>query len=154
MVYIESSIFSYLTAKPSRDIVLAAHQQITYDWWQFEKPYFDVYSSQVTINEISAGDTNAAERRLDATESIVLLDISTESSYLAQALLSEGALPHKASLDALHIAIAAVHQIRYLLTWNCKHIANATMRPIIERIIHNAGFTAPIIATPEELQGE
>jgi predicted nucleic acid-binding protein len=153
-VYIESSIVSYLTAKPSRDIVLAAHQQITYDWWQFAKPHFEMYSSQITINEISAGDAEAANRRLDAIKGISLLDVNAEVTDLAKRLLSQGALPEKASLDALHIAVAAVHQMQYLLTWNCKHIANAVMRPTIERIIHDVGFIAPIIATPEELQGE
>jgi hypothetical protein len=153
-VYIESSIVSYLTAKPSRDIVLAAHQQITYDWWQFAKSRFESYSSQVTINEISVGDADAAKRRLDAIEGMSLLEVRAEPADLAKILILQGALPQKASLDALHIAVATIHQMQYLLTWNCKHIANATTRPTIERIIHNAGFTAPIIATPEELQGE
>ncbi len=134
--------------------MLAAHQQITLDWWQFEKPHFEVFTSQATINEISGGDTSAAERRLKAAEAMTLLDIREEASDLALRMVSEGALPQKAFLDALHIAIAAVHQIQYLLTWNCKHIANATMRPTIERIIFNAGFLPPIIATPEELGAE
>jgi predicted nucleic acid-binding protein len=150
-VYIETSIFSYLTAKTSRDIVLAAHQHLTQDWWQFTKPNFDVYSSQITMNEISAGDPEAAQRRVLSAGNIALLDVNADATYLAKLLLDVGALPPKAALDALHIAVAAVHQMEYLLTWNCKHIANAIMRPIIERTINQHGYRAPIIATPEEL---
>lgn len=153
-VYIESSIFTYLTAKPSRDIVLAAHQQITLDWWQYEKPNFELFTSQTTINEISNGDALAAERRLQAAASMPLLDVSIEATNLARVLIMDGALPQKAFLDALHIAVAAVHQMQYLLTWNCKHIANAVMRPKIEHLINYTGFISPIIATPEELGAE
>jgi predicted nucleic acid-binding protein len=153
-IYVETSIISYLAAQPSRDIITAAHQQITHAWWQNRRSAFDLFISQLVLDEAAAGDTGAAERRLAFVVGLPFLDITDTvtafAAFLAQAL----ALPRRAGADALHIAIAACHEIDYLLTWNCTHIANAELRPLVEQACTKQGYIAPIMCTPEELMGE
>jgi len=149
-VYVETSIVSYLSARTSRDVVLAAHQQLTRRWWRGRHNY-SLLVSQVVLDEAAVGDPKARVRRLKALRGIPILSLTDEATQLAGELVRRGALPKKATVDALHIAIAAAHQVDYLLTWNCKHIANATMRVTIETICRSAGLRPPIICTPEEL---
>jgi predicted nucleic acid-binding protein len=151
-VYLETTIPSYLTAWPSRDLVRAAHQQITREWWQRRKEY-ELFVSQLVIRECQAGDREAAEARLEALEGLALLAQVEEAESLARALLDRVPLPDRATADALHIATAAVHGMDYLLTWNCTHIANAALRGRIEAVCREAGFEPPAICTPEELPG-
>jgi hypothetical protein len=103
------------------------------------------------VEEASAGDAEAASRRLGYLAGVPLLDLTNQSLDLAEKLLTDAAVPAEAEQDALHIAVAAVHGMDYLLTWNCRHIANATMRGQIEGACAEAGCDAPIICTPEEL---
>lgn len=152
-VYIETTIPSYLTAWPSRDLVRAAHQQITREWWSLRDAY-ELYSSRLVVRECQAGDAQAATDRLAAMTEIPLLEQTAEIAELAEALLHDVPLPAKAAADALHIATAAVHGMDYLLTWNCTHIANVTYRPQIEAVCRAAGYEPPLICTPEELSGE
>ena len=153
-VYVETSVISYLASRPSRDLLIAAHQQITSDWWSRSRPKFRLFVSGLVLREISAGDAEAASRRHAFAESLPLLDLSPAVLELAERLLVECVLPRQATEDSVHIAVAAVHGIDYLLTWNCKHIANATMRQKIEATCAEAGYQAPIICTPEELMQE
>lgn len=153
-VYIETSVISYLTARPSRDLIVAAHQQITYDWWENQRGHFELYTSQIVLTEVSAGDPSEAKRRIKTLNDIELLDVNNETADFAEKLLQQNCLPKKAAEDALHIAIATVHRMTYLLTWNCKHIANAQIRPVIEKISNESGYQPPIFCTPEELIGE
>jgi hypothetical protein len=153
-IYIETSIVSYLTARLSRHLVVAAHQQITEEWWENHRVSFQLYTSEVVLDEASFGDPALASKRCQALQGIELLDVSDEAVSLSTKLIAPGALPSKALEDALHIAIATIHQVDYLLTWNCKHIANAQMRLAIERINNQCGYQTPIICTPEELMGE
>ena len=150
-VYIETTIPSYLTAWRSPDLVMAANQEATRSWWDSARVHFDLFISEVVLDEASGGNTEAAERRLAVLLSIPKLDVSKVAEQLAEKLLLNAALPAKAQVDALHIAIAAVHGVEYLLTWNCKHIANATMRPKIEHICRTEGYEPSIICTPPEL---
>ena len=150
--YIETSIVSYLTAWPSRDLVRAAQQQITRDWWTI-RVSFDLFASQFVLDEAAAGDEGAAASRLAALEEVVLLEVTEDAIVLADTLVSGGGLPSKARVDALHVAMA-VHGMDYLLTWNCKHIANATLRGRIEELCRAGGFEPPIICTPLELSKE
>ena len=150
-VYLETTIPSYLTARPSRDLVTAAHQQITREWWDTRRHDFDLFVSQMVIDEASAGDPEAAIRRLEVLASLPLLDPQTEGTALAQMLIDHIPLPARAAADALHIAIAVVNGMDYLLTWNCTHIANAALRGRIEAACRSRGFRGPIICTPEEL---
>jgi predicted nucleic acid-binding protein len=152
-VYIETTIPSYLTAWPSRDLVRAAHQQITREWWA-RRGGFDLYASRLVVQECQAGDAAAAAGRLAALAGIPLLEQTAEAGQLAVALLHGVPLPDKAAADALHIAIAAFHGIQYLLTWNYTHIANVALRPHIEAVCRAAGYEPPLISTPEELPSE
>ena len=151
--YIETTIVSYLTASPSRDLVLAARQQVTRDWWSAREA-FELFVSQFVVDEASAGDAVAAGRRVAALQDVVLLDLTPEATRLAAGLIHGGAVPEKAKVDALHIGVASVHGMDYLVTWNCTHIANATMRGRIEAICRDAGFEPPVICTPLELVKE
>ncbi len=152
-VYIETTIPSYLTAWPSRDLVRAAHQEITREWWARREQY-ELYSSRLVIAECQSGDQEAAADRLKVLTGIPLLEQRNEAGELAEALLRGVPLPGKAASDALHIATAAVHGMLYLLTWNCRHIANVTLRPWIEAVCRAAGYEPPLICTPEELPTE
>lgn len=144
-------MISYLAARPSRDLRVAAHQQATSEWWTRRRDDFDLFASQLVVEEASAGDAEAASRRLGYLAGVPLLDLTNQSLDLAEKLLTDAAVPAEAEQDALHIAVAAVHGMDYLLTWNCRHIANATMRGQIEGACAEAGCDAPIICTPEEL---
>ncbi len=149
-VYVETSIVSYLTAVGSRDVVLVAQQEITRSWWA-SRDEFSLFASRFVRDEAAAGDAGAAQRRLDALRGIPLLGITEDAIGLASRLVSEGGLPAKARVDALHVAVATVHGVDYLLTWNCKHIANASLRGKIEAICKASGFLPPVICTPFEL---
>lgn len=149
-VYIETTVPSYLTAWPSRDLIRAAHQQITREWWN-KRDKFDLYASRLVVEECQDGDAQAAADRLASLAGIPLLQQSPDVSALAEALMRDVPLPVKAAADSLHIATAAVHGMNYLLTWNCTHIANVVLRPQIEAVCRAAGFEAPLICTPEEL---
>lgn len=152
-VYIETSVISYLTAWPSRDLIIAANQQITQDWWKSRRQEFELYVSQLVIQEAEQGDEEAARERLGALADIPLLELTEEALTLAQRLIDTQALPHKAVEDALHIAAATVNGVDYLLTWNFKHIANATMRGRVEQVCREEGYEPPIICSPQELMG-
>ena len=153
-VYIETSIVSYLTAKPSRDIIAAAHQQISLDWWERRRHDFDLVTSLLVVNEARLGNPEAATRRLAVLEGIPLLEVTAVAQKLAVTIVQKELLPQAAYPDALHIARAAVHQVDYLLTWNCNHIANAEILPRIALISEPLGLGLPYVCTPEELLGE
>lgn len=153
-VYLESSVISYLTARLSRDLIVAAHQQITQEWWVERRAEYMVYVSQVVLKEASGGDAEASLQRLEVLQKLPTIDVTDDMSLLALALIEQVPLPAKAGIDALHMAVAAISGINYLLTWNCKHIANAALRPQIEEVCRACGCIAPIMCTPEELMGE
>lgn len=150
-VYIETTVVSYLTARPNRDVVIAGHQQITHEWWDTRREGYELCISQLVRREAGAGDTQAAQQRLEVMKAMTLLETSEKALDLAKELIHSGALPAKAADDALHIAVAAMNGIPYLMTWNCRHLANATMRPVIESVCEANGVSTPIICTPEEL---
>ena len=153
-VYLETTIVSYLTAVPSRDLVTAAHQQITRDWWETRRTDFDLFVSQAVTQEASAGDPDAAARRLTVLEQLALVGVTDEAVRFAAELIENIPLPEQAAVDALHIAIAVLNGMHYLLTWNCRHIANAVLRARITAICQTRGYEAPVICTPEELLEE
>jgi hypothetical protein len=150
-VYIETTIVSYLTARPSRDLVFAGHQQTTREWWDTRRSEFELCISQLVLDEAAAGDPRAAQERLDVLADMILLETTPEALALSKQLVRADALPAKAAVDALHIAIAAANGVAFLLTWNCRHMANARIRPSIESVCGDSGLKAPIICTPEEL---
>lgn len=153
-VYVETSVISYLTSRPSRDLVVAGHQQVTQDWWEDRRRDFHLVASELVFEEAGAGDAALARERMAVLREMELLEVSEAALQLAQDLVHGGPLPEKAAEDALHIAIAVVNGVEYLLTWNHKHLANAAMRASIERICRQAGYEPSILCTPEELLEE
>lgn len=151
-VYIETSVISYLTARPSRDLVGMARQQVTQTWWDVRAKH-DLYTSEVVARECNSGDPEAAARRMTAIEDIPLLRVTTDAVEIAKSLVSDGIIPQKAAEDALHIAIATVHTVDFLLTWNCKHIANPEIQRRIALHLDAMGMLLPFICTPDELLG-
>ncbi|MEO6810310.1 MAG: type II toxin-antitoxin system VapC family toxin [Isosphaeraceae bacterium] len=149
-IYVETTVPSYLTARPNRDLVRAARQQVTREWWA-RRSVFELYTSRLVVQECQAGDPRAAADRLAALAGVPLLEQTLDAAALAEALIQGVSLPERAAADALHIAIAATHGMDYLLTWNCTHIANVTLRPRIEAVCRAAGYEPPLICTPEEL---
>ena len=152
-VYIETSIVSYLTAQPSSDLLAAAWQKATLDWWESQRGRFDLHISEVVIEEARRGDPQAAARRLGAIADIPLLPITDNVVALARALIEARAVPAKALDDALHIAVCAVHAIDYLVTWNFRYIDNAEAKPVIRHVCISDGHSCPEICTPQELMG-
>lgn len=152
-VYLETTVISYLVARLSRDLKVAAHQQTTQEWWFTRKDQFNCYVSQVVLDEVSAGDAAEIAKRITAVQDLPVLANNNDSQELTKRILSTGVIPPRAVQDAGHIAVAAVHEIDYLLTWNCKHLANAQITRKIERLCGDLGFRLPIICTPEELMG-
>lgn len=149
-VYVETTIVSYLAASPSRDLVVAAHQQITREWWE-RRDRFELFVSQAVVEEAARGDVAAAARRAALLNGIPVLELGTEVHEFASRLLRTNIIPAKALIDALHIAVAVINRVDYLVTWNCVHIANAAIRVKIERVCQSTGLHAPVICTPEEL---
>ena len=152
-VYIETTIVSYLTAWPSRDVVRLAHETITREWWAVDRPNYRLCTSDFVIEESSAGDSSAAVERLKALEGIDRLWVTAAALDLAEQLVEALNLPERARLDAAHVAVAAVHAIDFLLTWNCRHLANANLASKIERACLASGYVSPRIITPEQLRG-
>lgn len=152
-VYIETFIVSYLTARPTNDLLAAAWQKITSDWWDAQRGRFSLYTSSVVTEDAGRGNPDAASRRLNALSDIPLLAITEAVVVLSKAFIQEGALPAKALDDSLHIALATIHGMDYLLTWNCRHIDNAEMKPVVRMVCAAHGYTCPEICTPQELMG-
>ena len=152
-VYIETSIVSHATAWPSREIQTAALQQQARDWWSIERPKFDLVTSQLTLDEASRGDPIASTERLKLLIGIPLLDIDANVQELARLLLSGHMMPQKAAADALHVAAAALGGVKYLLTLNCKHIANAHELPRVYKLLDDEGLGGMLICTPAEFLG-
>ncbi|MEX0641429.1 MAG: type II toxin-antitoxin system VapC family toxin [Pirellulales bacterium] len=153
-VYLETSFISYLAARASRDVVVAGHQQTTQDWWANRRSEFECSVSQVVIDEASDGDPSEAQKRLAIIVDLPTLEVTADAEALTQAILSAGILPPHAFPDAAHVAVSTVHAIDYLLTWNCKHLANAQITRKIAVVCEKRGHRMPIVCTPEELMGE
>ena len=152
-VYLETSVISYLAARPSRDLVTAARQQLTHEWWIRRRPVFEICVSELVIAESALGDPDAAQRRARWIQDLASLSMSAEAVALARKLVHAACLPDRAAVDALHISLAACHGIDYLLTWNSAHIANAELRPKVERACRDNGYEPPVLCTPDELMG-
>jgi hypothetical protein len=150
-LYLETTIPSYLASRPSRDLIVAAHQQITHDWWLQERDNFTLFISEAVLDEISSGDPDASMRRQSFVEDLSILTLTDEVATLAKDYQNQLELPLNAQLDALHFAYAIIYEIDYLLTWNCKHIANGVIIQRLQTINMATNRHTPIIVTPEEL---
>lgn len=150
-VYIETSVVSYLVARPSNDAIRSACQQITQTWWNTGRAAVQPFASPYVVEEASAGDPVAAQERIAVLRAVLVLPITAEIPDLAEFLLLGGGLPTKAKLDALHIACAAYHEMDVLLTWNCAHIANPAQLPVMRGLCSARGYKLPELVTPFEL---
>jgi predicted nucleic acid-binding protein len=150
-VYVETTIPSYLTAAPSRDLVVAGHQQVTHAWWRTARDRFDLFTSEAVLWEVRAGDPAFAIRRLEVLAAIPVLALNAEIRTLADWYRRELRLPKKAGTDALHIALAVYYEMDYLVTWNCVHIANGHILRALMELNHTLGRYTPLLLTPEEL---
>jgi hypothetical protein len=150
-IYIETSIISYLAAWPSSDLMTAACQQTTTKWWEGYRRFYNVVTSALVVAESREGDPRMAKKRLSFLKGISALRTTENTKELARALTQKGALPQKAQADALHIAIAAVHRVDYLLTWNCRHIDNPATKPLVREVCLSEGYACPEICTPFEI---
>jgi hypothetical protein len=150
-VYVETSIVGYLTARSRDAVIFQARQELTRNWWQSRRKHYELVVSQLVLDEAAGGDDEAAAERLRLLAGIPLLDAADRRiDAIADELLAAHLLPEKARSDATHVAIATVHAVDYLLTWNCKHIANADILPKIYRLLTDLGYLPPLIVTPEE----
>ena len=153
-VYIETTVVSYLTARQSQDTIIAGHQQTTRDWWKTCHDRFELFASLLVLQEASRGNPEAAQERLKVLNTLTLLDVRESAEVLAQKLVDAGAIPEEAVEDALHIAIAATNGMQYLVTWNYRHIANATKQRFIAEVCEKADYQPVVICTPEQLMEE
>lgn len=151
-VYLETSVISYLVAAPSRDLVIAAHQQVTREWWDTERTNYELYVSQMVWDEVGRGHPLMAQQRLALIDALPILPMNHEIHVLAQEFLNLSSLPPSAATDALHIAVATVAGLEFLLTWNCRHIANPHILKKLAEIALHAGYELPVICTPGEFQ--
>jgi len=152
--YIESTVPSYYVARPSVSVVQAARQATTRYWWDGGCSGLELFSSLETLDEIGRGEPSMAESRLEMMRGIPLLAINDRVASLTNQLLASGIIPPKAASDAIHIAVATVHEMDFLVTWNFRHIANAHIRARLGRETAQLGFTLPVTCTPEELLNE
>ncbi len=153
-VYIETSVVSHASARASSDLNIAALQIQARDWWQMERPRFDLVTSQLVLNEAAAGNPAAAADRLEMLDGIPLVPITEEVREIAKALVSPSLIPSKAAADALHVAAAAFAGVEYLLTQNCRHIANAHTLPSVYAILADRGYAGLLVCTPGEFLGD
>ena len=153
-VYVETSILGYLTARSTKDLILAANIEITRDWWESRRDAFTLYASEAVLDEVAQGDAKIATQRLEILRDFPLLALNQSVQDLAVQFLARSSLPPKAKIDAIHIAAATIHGMDYLLTWNCKHIANAQIQGKLAETSLDFGYVLPIPCTPNELMGD
>ena len=152
-IYLETTIIGHLTGRIVTDTLVAARQQVTRDWWEQHSARYRLFVSYLVIDECAAGNPAAANERMNFIKDISVIGGSDDADSLADALLHANAIPKTEPRDAMHIALAASNGLKYMLTWNFKHIANAALRSRIEETCRANGFEPPIICTPEELMG-
>ena len=153
-VYIETRVVSYLAARPPARTVAHQWHVWTKDWWRLRRPFFECVISAEVLREAAAGDPKASRQRLEILSTLTVLRCTPAVDELAEALLSAGALPAKAKADAAHLAIATVHRVDYLLTWNCKHLANAEVWLRVRPLVEQRGYRMPMVCRPLQLMGE
>lgn len=153
-VYIETSVVSYYASRPSRDLIIAARQETTRVLWPVLSNRFDRYISMLVLEEINKGDLTAVDERKKAVVDIPVLDITQESEYLAEIIVREGLIPERFGEDSLHIALASVNGMDYLLTWNFRHLNNALTKTHVGRFIEKQGYIPPVVCSPDELLGD
>jgi hypothetical protein len=153
-IYIERTIPSYVVARPARDLLQAARQQTSKDWWELKRQQHELFTSEIVLAEISEGEAFMAQQRLEVMRDIKLLRLTDDTETLTRRILDSGLLPLDADRDAAHIALATIYEMDILLSWNCRHIANASIQARLRRLAEQMGFALPVLCTPDELTGE
>jgi len=153
-VYIETTVVSLLVADPSRGLIMAANQQATRDWWRLRRGDFLCIVSSEVLREAGCGDPEQARRRLEVLRALAVVSVTSESERLAEAFVTTRALPPQAQTDAAHLAIATVARADYLLTWNCRHLANGQILRRLSAEATTRGWHLPTVCTPPELMGD
>ena len=153
-IYIESTIPSYLVARPARDLLQAARQQTSRDWWELKRQQHELFTSEIVLAEISEGEAVMAKQRLEAMQGIKIVRVTDDTEALTRRILESGLLPAAADRDAAHIALATIYEMDILLSWNCRHIANASIQGRLRRLAEQMGLALPVLCTPDELTGE
>ncbi len=153
-VYIETTIVSLLVARPSRDPIMAAHQQVTRRWWQDRRSRFQCVTSEEVVREASQGDPEMSRLRLEALAGMPVLPVDDAGLRLAEAVLQQGILTSQAVSDAIHASVASRHGIQVLLTWNCRHLANPLVLRPLRAFMSGRGLTLPEVCTPIEFEAE
>ena len=154
IAYIETTIVSYLVARPSRDLVLSAHQQVTREWWENERVHYHCIASEEVAREAMLGDTGMAQARIKVLADVQIVGITAEVEAMAATFMSTGALPPTMRPDATHLAAATLSGADYLLTWNCRHLANAHVLRRLQKESERRGWQLPGVCTPLELMGD
>ncbi len=150
-VYIETSIISYLTARPSRDLMVHTNQMLAKEWWDERRKEFDVFVSEPVLNEIEKGDAQMAKLRMAAVKGVSVLRLNSEARELADEIISHRILPPRAAVDILHISIASVYKMDFLLSLNCRHIANAIIYKRVSKICSDLGYDPPMVCTVHQI---
>jgi hypothetical protein len=153
-IYIESTIPSYIVARPARDLLQAARQQTSKDWWELKRHQHELFTSEIVLAEIGDGEAVMAQLRLGVMNGIKLLQVTDDAEALTRRILDSGLLPLDADRDAAHIALATIYEMDILLSWNCRHIANASIQARLRRLAEQMGFALPVLCTPDEMTGE
>lgn len=154
IVYIETTIVSYLVARPSGDLVLSAHQQVTREWWENERMKYQCIASEEVVREAMLGDTRMAQARIKVLQELQIVGITAEVEAMAATFMATGALPPTMRPDATHLAAATLSGADYLLTWNCRHLANAHVLRRLQKEAERRGWPLPGVCTPLELMGD
>jgi len=154
IAYIETTIVSYLVARPSRDLVLSAHQQVTREWWENERVHYHCIASEEVAREAMLGDTGMAQARIKVLADVQIVGITAEVEAMAATFMATGALPPTMRPDATHLAAATLSGADYLLTWNCRHLANAHVLRRLQKEAERRGWQLPGVCTPLELMGD
>lgn len=153
-IYVETTVISLFTARMSSDLVKAARQKMTEEWWEKILPKYDCVISPYVLQEIRNGDPEAAKKRMAAANPFSLLATSDFAEELAQEYFKKSGIPKRSILDCYHLAVAAANGVDFIVSWNFKHIANPTIRRIFRGINDKHGLISPEISTPEEMLGE
>jgi len=153
-IYIETSVVSYYAGRGSRDVVIAGHQQSTLDFWRLLDNELSPFVSALVVKEAGKGDQELAKRRLDVIQAFPILRTTPEAEQLAQAILDARAIPAQYPEDALHIAVAAIAGMDFIVTWNFAHLNNPFTKMMIRHIVENAGYECPEIVSPDAFLGD
>ena len=151
-VYLETSVISYLVGWLNQSSILVAYnQEFTRKWWGLRRHHYELFSSVIAVNEATKGDAPLAQQRLTFLAEATMLDVNDDATSLASELLRRTRIPPNADVDALHVAVATVNGMDYLLSWNCKHIVNGNILPQVYSVCRSSGYEPPLICTPSEL---